>query len=71
MDLLLCPNEIAEVDARQNRHQFRLAVENLDAFAARIAASNGDIINEGIEVGRKILGVRDPDGNTYELIEIK
>jgi catechol 2,3-dioxygenase-like lactoylglutathione lyase family enzyme len=69
VDLLFCPNEIAEVDARQNRHQFRLAVADLDVIANRVAAVHGEVINEGEENGRKLLGVRDPDGNTYEFVE--
>lgn len=68
-ELLFCPNEIAEVDAKQNRHQFRITVADLDVIANRVAAMHGEVINEGEENGRKLLGVRDPDGNTYELVE--
>jgi catechol 2,3-dioxygenase-like lactoylglutathione lyase family enzyme len=66
--LLFCPNDIAEVDAQQNRHQFRIAAD-INTIRVRVAASGGEIINDGEEAGRKILGVRDPDGNTYEFIE--
>jgi predicted enzyme related to lactoylglutathione lyase len=68
ISLLFCPNDIAEVDAQQNRHQFRIAGD-IDVIRERVVASGGEIINDGEEAGRKILGVRDPDGNTYEIIE--
>jgi hypothetical protein len=62
-------HQYVEVDAKQNRHQFRLAVASVDVIANRVAGVHGEVINEGEENGRKLLGVRDPDGNTYELVE--
>jgi predicted enzyme related to lactoylglutathione lyase len=68
--LLFCPNEIAGVDARQNRHQFRIAVPNLPAVRETILNSGGAIINEDSDShGKRLIGVRDPDGNTYEFIQ--
>lgn len=68
LDLLVCDNTLAQVDARQNRHQFRVAVPDLDAVRAAVESAGGQIINTGEESGRAVLGVRDPDGNTYEFI---
>jgi predicted enzyme related to lactoylglutathione lyase len=68
LDLLVCDNAVARVDARQNRHQFRVAVPDLDALRATVEAAGGTVINAGADSGRPILGVRDPDGNTYEFI---
>jgi predicted enzyme related to lactoylglutathione lyase len=68
LELLVCDNALAQVDARQNRHQFRVAVADLDAVRAAVEASGGQVINSGEEAGRALLGVRDPDGNTYEFI---
>ena len=68
LELLVCDNTLAEVDARQNRHQFRVAVPDLEALRAVVEASGGAVINAGEEGGRAILGVHDPDGNTYEFI---
>lgn len=70
IDLVFCPNEIAEVDARQNRKQLRLTVDDLSTIAERITALHGEIINEGVEAdGRRLMGVRDPDGNTLEFVQ--
>lgn len=71
VDLLFCPNDIAGVEAKQNRHQFRVSVADLEAFSARLIAAGGEVLNEGSSGERKILGVRDIDGNTYELIQAK
>ncbi len=68
MELLVCDNTLAQVDARQNRHQFRIAANDLDALRTAVEASGGQIINTGEEGGRAVLGVRDPDGNTYEFV---
>jgi predicted enzyme related to lactoylglutathione lyase len=68
MPLLLCPNEIAEVDARQNRHQFRLGVFDIDDVLARVVAYGGHIVNDDREGTDRVVGVSDPDGNTYELV---
>lgn len=66
LELLLCPNNIAGVDARQKRKQLRFAVDDVTEIATRIKCSGGDIINrEG-----NLLGVRDPDGNTIEFAEV-
>lgn len=67
--LLLCPNEIAEVVAQQNRHQLRFAVDDLDAVLGRVRATGGVVMDEG-ELGdsARVAGVADPDGNTYELV---
>lgn len=62
LDLVICPNEIAGVDARQNRHQFRLTVPELMPFIDRLRGAGGTIINQDINT----IGFSDPDGNTYE-----
>lgn len=68
LELLVCDNTLAQVDARQNRHQFRVAVDDLDAVRATVEASGGQVINSGEDRGRAVIGVRDPDGNTYEFV---
>jgi len=76
--LVICPNDIAGVKAEQNRHQFRLAVPNLfrlavpnlPALQQTVLDSGGQIINRGKDAdGKPIIGVRDPDGNTYEFVQ--
>ncbi len=68
-DFLLCPNDIAQVEAKTNRHQMRLTVHDVSEFGAWVKAAGGTVINEGTNGTRKIIGVRDPEGNSYELIE--
>lgn len=64
----LCPNEIAGVDARQSRHQFRFAVPDLDAAAQRAVAAGGMLQGEPWEgSGTRVIAIADPDGNTMEL----
>jgi predicted enzyme related to lactoylglutathione lyase len=70
LGLLLCPNEIAGVDAQQNRHQLRFHVARLDEVIARAQATGGSLKGEiGEDRGRRLAAVVDPDGNTMELVE--
>ena len=60
-------SEIAEVDARQNRHQFRVAVADVDATISVVQALGGQVLHDDTTSGQRLVGVADPDGNTYEL----
>lgn len=64
VDVLLCPNDVARVDARQNRKQLTFTVDDLDALAVRAERAGGSIVNRSAEA----LGVSDPDGNTLEFV---
>lgn len=66
LEVLLCPNDIAGVDARQNRKQLTFSVQNLAAVEARVKSVGGRIVNRSDD--GTILGVSDPDGNTLEFI---
>jgi predicted enzyme related to lactoylglutathione lyase len=69
IDVLFCPNAIAGVDAQQNRQQFRFLVNNLGERLERITHYGGQILQTQIEQdGSRLIGVRDPDGNTLELL---
>ncbi len=68
-ELLICDNRIASVDARQNRHQFRIAASDLAAVQTKAESAGGRVINRGSQNGREVIGVQDPDGNTYEFIQ--
>jgi predicted enzyme related to lactoylglutathione lyase len=69
-ELIVCPNDLAGVEAKQNRHQFRIAVPNLPALQQLVADSGGQVINHGKDAdGKSLIGVRDPDGNTYEFVQ--
>lgn len=57
---VLAPNDLAGVDARQNRHQFVYAVTDLNAFLARVTEAGGTVRDSTGTVAT----VLDPDGNT-------
>jgi predicted enzyme related to lactoylglutathione lyase len=65
IELLMCPNEIAGVDAKQNRKQLRFVVDDVQAIAAIIPAARGQVINQD----GSTIGVCDPDGNTIEFTQ--
>ena len=70
LELLLCPNEVAKVDAALNRHMLRIVVDALDPVIVRVRENGGSVdapptVSDGI----RLLAVRDPDGNTIELAE--
>jgi predicted enzyme related to lactoylglutathione lyase len=70
INLLFCPNEIAGVVAQQNRHQFRFVVDDLDAMRSKAVQFGGDILDDmRLTETSKSGSVRDPEGNTTELIQ--
>jgi len=71
MNLLLCPNEVAGVEAKQNRHQFDIIVEDFDGVVARAAASGGTVREQDVSEGVRYATLVDPDGNTMVILEEK
>jgi predicted enzyme related to lactoylglutathione lyase len=70
LGLLLCPNEIAGVQAEQSRHQLRFRVAQFQQVLAQAQAAGGTLRGEVLgEVGKRLAAVVDPDGNTLELSE--
>jgi predicted enzyme related to lactoylglutathione lyase len=70
LGLLLCPNEIAGVEAEQNRHQLRFRAAQFEQALAQAKAAGGTLRGEVMgEVGKRLAAVVDPDGNTLELSE--
>lgn len=70
--LTVCPNTVAGVDAKQNRQQFRVMVDNVhDTFIA--ALNNGGIELTAIEEQDNLLicSVYDPDGNSIVFAQEK
>lgn len=66
--LVICPNEIAGVDAKQARHQLTLRVADLlgllqlvEIAGGSVSASAGELVVSAI--------LRDPDGNTIEVVQ--
>lgn len=70
VELLMCPNSLAQVDARQNRQQFRFVVDNLEGILQRVQQYGGKVKDRATDqTGTQIAGVVDPDGNTIELLQ--
>ena len=70
LELLLCPNEVAKVDAALNRHMLRIVVGDVADVVERVRRSGGTVDGPpAIVEGRRLAAVRDPDGNTIELVE--
>jgi predicted enzyme related to lactoylglutathione lyase len=66
--LIICPNEIAGVEAEQSRHQLTLRVADLSSLLQMVEAAGGIIESSATDsLTRAIL--RDPDGNTIELTQ--
>lgn len=70
IDLLFCPNEIAEVVAERNRHQFRFVVNDVDALRLKAVQLGGSTLDdESVTPTTKSGSVSDPEGNTIELMQ--
>lgn len=68
--ILLCPNEVACVNAEKNRHQFDFLVTNLDNVICLAQASNGTLSGDIIKsADKKAVTIIDPDGNTMNFIQ--
>jgi predicted enzyme related to lactoylglutathione lyase len=66
----LCPREAAGVSATENLHQLRFVVPDLkEGIAAALAAGGSQVGEVAVQGTRQFGCVRDPDGNTIELLE--
>lgn len=66
LDLVLCPAAVARNEVKQNRHQFEIAVPNLDKFIEKVSDKGGELmgsINTGPD-GTRSIGIYDPDKNS-------
>ena len=63
--VLMCPNSVAQVDAKQNRQQFDFQVDNVQTTFAAALANGGTALQSTQEHnGAIIASVYDPDGNS-------
>ena len=69
LPIVLCPNEIAEVDADQSRVQWRLRVDDASAVAAATQRCGGTVTGENTDHRGREFSIADPDGNTYEITQ--
>jgi predicted enzyme related to lactoylglutathione lyase len=69
VEAVLCPNTIAQVDAKQCRIQLRLRVDDIDEVVEKAKANGGSFMSETANENARMAAVRDPDGNSIELIQ--
>ncbi len=68
--LLLCPAEIAGIDAKQNRLQLRFEVEDLQSVLRAAVENGGELLGEPDDGDGEVrAAVRDPDGNSIEFVQ--
>jgi predicted enzyme related to lactoylglutathione lyase len=69
IELLLCPNDVSKVQADLNRHMLRVRVGDFDAALKRVRGSGGTVDATPVVMsGERVVAIRDPDGNTIELV---
>lgn len=66
--LVICPNEIAGVEAEQSRHQLAFRVADLAAILSQVESAGGNIETPKSDSLTQAI-LRDPDGNTVEVIQ--
>ena len=66
--LVICPNEIAGVKAEQSRHQLTLRVADLLGLLQIVEIAGGGIHSSAAEAIISAI-LRDPDGNTIEVVQ--
>lgn len=70
--LTVCPNTVADVDAKQNRQQFRLNVDNVrDTFNHALANGGTELTSVEEQGDLLICSVYDPDGNSIVFTQAK
>jgi predicted enzyme related to lactoylglutathione lyase len=70
--VLLCPNSVAQVDAKQNRQQFDFLVDDVQATLDTALAHGGTTLQPVQEHNNTIIAsVYDPDGNSMVFSQAK
>lgn len=72
LDLLFCPADLAGIEAKQNRHQMDITVENIKKVIDIAITYGGKLMGEVVEdENSKSVGIYDPDGNSILFVEMK
>ena len=66
--LVICPNEVAGVEAEQSRHQLAFQVDDLPALLQNVENAGGAIQTPVSDSSTRAI-LKDPDGNTIEVIQ--
>ena len=70
MELLLCPNDLAGVDADINTVQLRFVIKDVGTAYERGLKNGGKTLTEVQEIeGNVHASLRDPDGNSLEIMQ--
>ena len=70
LDFQIVSNEIAQVQASQNRQQFQFIVDDVTMTIETALANGGTLIDEAAERGGRMSGaVYDPDGNSMVFVQ--
>jgi predicted enzyme related to lactoylglutathione lyase len=69
VEAILCPNTIAQVDAKQSRIQLRLRVDDIDEIIEKAKANGGTVFQDSANENARIGALRDPDGSSIEIIQ--
>lgn len=68
--IYLCPNEIANVEAKHNRHQLKLKVSDVTKTLEEVEKMGGEIKDKMVKTSNQIMAsLVDPDKNSIELIQ--
>lgn len=68
LTVVICPAEMAGVEANRSRHQLRFEVEDVAKTVERAVASGGQIHTDLTQTGDRVTAVvTDPDNNTIEI----
>lgn len=70
MPFVICPNDLAGVEAQKSRHQFSYIVSDVAAMAEQAIAAGGTVDQQAQDDGdSRTRTLLDPDGNSIVLIQ--
>lgn len=70
IQIMLCPKEMAGIEVDQNNIQLRFAIDDIEKVLKAGLQNFGTLIEELQKQGKvKFASLRDPDGNSIELVE--
>lgn len=71
IDLYLCPAEIANIRANENRHQFHVRIHDIQKAISAVIENEGKVMSDIYEIeNTKMAHIKDPDNNSIVLKEV-
>jgi predicted enzyme related to lactoylglutathione lyase len=69
LEVMLCPKVVAGITAKENTIQLRFVVPDVQAAMTKAGEHGGMALGEPFPHAGRVMGaIRDPDGNSIELI---